>query len=77
MLTEREVRAVLGAAVARAGVRVFAAKAKVSQQYVRQVLDGKTPPGPAILKALGIVKLTTYQYNGPKVATPTRQDGAQ
>ena len=75
-MTENDVRARLQAAVTKERIGAFARRAQVSPQYVRQVLDAKTPPGPTILVALGLVKQTSYRYAGPKaVLTATPEPG--
>lgn len=43
------------------GVATWARRHAVSEQYARDVATGRRPPGPGILKALGLQKdATTY-----------------
>ena len=64
-LTERQVLAHLRSAIKTEGTRKFAQRAKVSPQYVRQVLNGDTPPSEKILKVVGIVRQTSYALTPP------------
>lgn len=41
--------------------RAWAAKHDVSPQYISDVLNGRKPPGPKILKPLGYRAITVYE----------------
>ena len=58
-----EVLAVLRQEVEECGSQQeWARRAGVAQTYVSQVLKGKQRPGPTILDALGIEKVTQYKF---------------
>ena len=77
-MTENDVRSRLERVVQKEKIGAFARRAQVSPQYVRQVLNGTTPPGPTILTALGLVKLTRYRYVGPTaIVVPPAQTETQ
>jgi L-lactate utilization protein LutB len=61
-MTEDDVIARLVAACDKAGGQSAWAKAnEVSQQYVQDVIKRRRSPGPGILKALGLERVTTYR----------------
>lgn len=52
----------LRAAIAKAGSQAaFAEMYGLSAAYVNDVINGRREPGPAILEALGVEKVVTYQ----------------
>ena len=62
-MNAEEVRRILRSACEnRGGQKNFAEFARVSQQYVSDVLNGKREPGEAILDALNIERVVTYRY---------------
>ncbi len=60
--TLADVIAALSERCAEAGSqRAFAENNRISAQHVSDVLNRKSKPGPAILRALGFYKVTQYQ----------------
>jgi transcriptional regulator with XRE-family HTH domain len=45
----------------RSGQAVFAKRHGMSQQYINDVLNGRRDPGPKVLAALGLERVTTYR----------------
>lgn len=66
MMTSDDVRALLRDKVAAAGSAMkWAEDAGTAATYVSDVLRGKVEPGPRILKALGLERVTTYRRVKP------------
>ncbi len=65
-MTEADVRKMLESECAKIGGRTaWAKKHRISQTYVQLVCKGRQQaPGPAILKALGLRKLVSYETIG-------------
>lgn len=62
-LSVDDVRRLLAdACSASGGQKSWGDKHKVSQTYISVVLSGRTEPGPAILEALGLERVTMYRY---------------
>lgn len=65
LLTEDDVRAFLGAACRRAGTAVaFAQSLGFSAAYLSDVLRGRRAPGPGLLEAIGMERVTAYRRRG-------------
>lgn len=61
-MTEEEVREDLRLALqVWKSQRQYAASIGVSEQYIADILKGRRSPGPAVLSALGLKKIVTYE----------------
>jgi hypothetical protein len=61
-MTADDVRSMLREACRKAGTSAaWADKNNVSQAYVSDTINGRREPGPAILRALGLVVEPTYR----------------
>lgn len=62
-LSMEDVRRLLGMACTAVGSQYqWATKHKLSPPYVSDVLAGRRDPGPSILRAIGLKKITAYVY---------------
>ncbi|MCJ2088480.1 hypothetical protein MKK88_21210 [Methylobacterium sp. E-005] len=61
-MDKEEVLALLGERITKeGGIAAWARRHAVSEQYTRDVVARRRPPGPGILKSLGLQKdVTTY-----------------
>jgi DNA-binding phage protein len=56
-----DIYAELNAAIARPGGQAaLAAEARVTRQHVNRVVNGTSPPGPKLLRALGLRRVVRY-----------------
>lgn len=84
-MTADEVRAILRQHCTSAGThQAWADVHGLAQGYVSDVLRGRKLPGPGILKALGLVKVVsyeahqvTYEANQKRAAARTNRKGVQ
>lgn len=61
-MTHSDLLAILNQRIAQAGgVTRFAKQIHVSHPYVCAVVNGRQQPGPAILDAIGVRKVVTYE----------------
>ena len=61
MLTEADVYGAMRRECSAAGgVKQWAILHGISPGYAAEVMGGRTPPGPAVLKALGFVRVVRY-----------------
>jgi predicted amino acid racemase len=62
MLTERDIKDRLRAAILKAGSQAaFARQHNISLQYINDVMNGRRDIGQKILDALGIERVVTYR----------------
>lgn len=61
-MTHGDLLAILNQRIAQAGgVTRFAEQIHVSHTYIYDVVNGRQPPGPAILDAIGVRKVVMYE----------------
>ena len=49
----------------------------VSPQYVNDILAGRRPPGDSVLEALGVERVTVYQFKNFRKASLEKLEAAQ
>ena len=59
-MTEKDILRRLRALMSGRTQRAVAAELGISEQYLCDILKGRKPPGPTVLKALGLSRRVSY-----------------